>query len=528
MDKNLITTLTFARTGSNYFCEFIYNNLTNINVNFELFNNKYCCIKNNEIFQQITSLYGGSDNLCEKVKHDPYKLITDIQNLSTEKNVFFKLFLDHLNVEHTENILSKSSFIILLKRNYLDAFISNQKAKKINKYSIASTTNIQIEFDFKKYENNTKYITTLYEKYKSFIIQNKIPFIIIDYDDFHILNFSEQKIYIKKIFDKYLPNNDIYIKENSGSIKFIKQDLSHFYKDKIINYPEFVDYYYHSKKYLIIYAMGGINDILCCILKWLTYCIEFNRLLIINNSVKWFLEPIQKYISFRHPNIYNGNYNEIIDELNKSDSIFPNNCKNNLYNINVKWKSRGVYSYNDEPLLIDINKNYDEDILVCSNTMIFNKKYNILFDSCFFNPIITNVYFERLQKLPKDYISIHIRNTDHISDIDTFISQHDTILKTNPFFIASDNKQTIDFFINKYSSETVYTFSNIPDFGGARIHNKENYSEELIIDAFVDILLLASGKELYFSCEKSGYSKISNFLFKNKDILTKITSRYCP
>jgi hypothetical protein len=243
--------------------------------------------------------------------------------------------------------------------------------------------------------------------------------------------------------------------------------------------------------------------------------------------MKWFLEPIQKYISFRHPNIYNGNYNEIIDELNKSNSIFPYNCKNNLYNIDVKWKSRGVYAYNGEPLLIDIDKNYDEDILVCSNSVLVGKKYKTLFDSCFFNPIVTNVYFERLHKLPNDYVSIHIRNTDHKTNVDEFIEKYDSILKTNPFFIASDNKKTIDFFIEKYGSN-VYSFSNIPDLNGERIHNKKNYSEELIIDAFVDILLLASGKEYYFSYEKSGYSKLCNFLFKNKGVLKKITSKYSP
>jgi hypothetical protein len=275
-------------------------------------------------------------------------------------------------------------------------------------------------------------------------------------------------------------------------------------------------------KYIITFPYGGIHAILSSIVKWLTYCVKYNRILIINSTIHWFLDPIQKYIHFRHPNIYKGDYNEIIEILNTSDSVYPITCKHQLRNICVKWKYPSMYMFNDVPLTIDINKDYDEDILVCSTG--FDNQYHILLESCVFNPIVTDVYFERLRQLPREYHAIHIRNTDRLSNIEEFIEKQDVFLKHTPFFIASDNKKTMDYFIERYGREYVYSFSNIPDLNGKQIHTIKTFSEELAIDAFVDILLLASAKQYYYSIEKSGYSRLAKFLFENKAILNQLVT----
>ena len=49
-------------------------------------------------------------------------------------------------------------------------------------------------------------------------------------------------------------------------------------------------------------------------------------------------------------------------------------------------------------------------------------------------------------------------------------------------------------------------------------------NEELVIDCFVDLLMLAYGKELYYSCKHSSYSKVAEYLHNNKNILNNILS----
>jgi len=242
MDKKLITLLSIPRTGSNYFCNFIDKSFKNISVNYELFNKSKCYIRNN-LYQEISLLYDSSGDLHEKLKDDPFQLLVNISNVCQEENIMFKLFLDHLTMDKSTKILSYSSLVLFLKRDYLDVYISNEKASLLNKYSNIDTTNIKIKFDHCKYEKKINYNNKYYQLLRDFIIENNIPYVDIHYDSFHKLNIKEQQLFLKDVFDKYLTGNNIQMNENIGEIGFFKQDLSSSYEDKIENYEEFLEFF---------------------------------------------------------------------------------------------------------------------------------------------------------------------------------------------------------------------------------------------------------------------------------------------
>lgn len=248
MNKHLITILTTARTGSNYFCEYIEKSFEDINVNYELFNTGVCCL-NHKLKKPISALYDISfQNLHIKIKDNPYQLIDTIAHNITENNILFKLFLDHLSQNETENILIKSKMVIILKRNFVDMFISKQKAVLLNKYSQINTTDIKIIFDFKEYENIKAYYEKLFVVYDIFLKKNNIPFVVINYEEFHTLSLKEQQLFMKNIWDTYIPENAINIIKNATPITFFKQDISNDYKDKISNYTEFLEYFEKSNR----------------------------------------------------------------------------------------------------------------------------------------------------------------------------------------------------------------------------------------------------------------------------------------
>jgi LPS sulfotransferase NodH len=247
MNKPLVTILTIARTGSNYFCELIEKNFTDINVSYELFNNKYCYINDN-LYNKISKIYESSGNLHEKIKDNPFDLLINISNTCHENNICFKLFLDHLNSIESNKILMNSSLVIILKRNYLDSYISNEKAIQLKKYSNINTDNIKIHFDINNFNHSKKKYDDLYEIYLKYILENNISYIEINYEDFHKLNLLEQQIFMQKIFDEKIRNNTIKINKNHNSMTFFKQDTSENYKDKIINYTEFVEYFEKSNR----------------------------------------------------------------------------------------------------------------------------------------------------------------------------------------------------------------------------------------------------------------------------------------
>jgi len=248
MNKDLITILTTARSGSNYFCECIEKSFEDINVNYELFNKNICCL-HNKLKKPISAIYDISfDNLHVKIKDNPYQLIERIKQSVSENNILFKLFLDHLSSNETENILIKSKMVIILKRNVLDMFISNEKALLVNRYSEINTTDIKIRFDCKQYENIKAYYEKLFKIYDIFLKKNNIPYIVIHYEEFHTLTLKEQKLNMKNIWDTYIPGNCINIVKNEKPITFFKQDISNDYKDKIINYTEFLEYFEKSNR----------------------------------------------------------------------------------------------------------------------------------------------------------------------------------------------------------------------------------------------------------------------------------------
>ena len=281
-------------------------------------------------------------------------------------------------------------------------------------------------------------------------------------------------------------------------------------------------------KYILCYPLGGLSDMLCVINTCLIYAINNNRILILNTTGDWFRENIHKFIKFTHESIYKDNTYEQIYNLSIYPPIFNNKLieKPTFY-----WSQDGVHNtLNNTILDTNLSKNYDEDIILYSNCGYEGCIPETLLKNMYFQNIVTDVYYERLNKLPERYISIHIRNTDFKSNVDDFIQKYNNKLKDHVFFLASDDINTIEKYKQLYGSN-MFNFSNIPNTkhinDNANIHYNHGdiLHEQFIIDCMVDILLLASGNEYYYSSEQSGYSKLALYLFQNKNILYKILNK---
>jgi hypothetical protein len=287
-------------------------------------------------------------------------------------------------------------------------------------------------------------------------------------------------------------------------------------------------------KYLVCYPKGGIADILYVTEKCLEYCIKYNRMLIIYNVDSWIEGELTKYISFEHPNIYQGNIIEKLRDLEKL-SIYPNKVKNleNLKSTYIHSPEPGYYISIDHTTNvygnINLTLDYQEDVVVyCNNrtTGLGGWLDKIHLNHIKINKIVLELYNERILKLPKEYISLHIRNTDRLTNnLDDFLNNINTKIMNNCVFLASDNKKTIDYIKNIYGTK-IHSFANITDNNGKNMHYYYNKglitNEELVIDCLVDLLMLSSGKEIYYSCPQSNYSLLAEYLCNNKTILEKM------
>jgi len=174
-------------------------------------------------------------------------------------------------------------------------------------------------------------------------------------------------------------------------------------------------------------------------------------------------------------------------------------------------------------LKTDLTKDYSEDVVVychCRDSGIGT----VIFNHIMFSDFIINEYHKRLAALPKDYISFHIRNTDYKSDFSGFIEIHKEKMLSSPFFLASDNQNDIDKIRSEFGNN-VYTFSK-GSSNGFPLHflagKSDEYKKQNMIDNICDLLLLAGGKEIYYSQQYSGYSKLAVYLQNNKHLLVKV------
>lgn len=274
-------------------------------------------------------------------------------------------------------------------------------------------------------------------------------------------------------------------------------------------------------KFIICKPRGGMIDILSLIIMSLKYAVKFNRILIIDTRKSLhFKDGFFKYFNTQNKNIY----------INNIDDLY-----NKLY-LTKKWIN---YAHFD-PFIhfnktINLNMKYIDNVLLFGNdniTIKLDKDIIYFFNNFCINKIILDNFQNKLSLLPKDYISVHIRNTDYKSNVDLFIKKNYEIFNNNEIFLATDDINSIKKFKNKFKN--IYSFAKFTEStkkyynrtnGGIHFIIRNNIEHENFnIDTFTDFLLLANSKEFFFSCNISGFSYCANLLFNEKNIIKSFSN----
>lgn len=231
MNTKIIMVLTLGRSGSTNLNE-IFRNFININVNAEIFNKSesWC---NNDNKQLIISRYGKNYLKITTDKNYQIEILKYLSENCNEEFFIFKIFLEQSTIEILQKMIKENiiyRIIILERKNIIDRFISERKARMLNKWGKFDTTNYKIEFNIQKYESFKNYHKECYSKYFKIVKDN---YTYIEYNETINLDSIIKKI--KSIFP------ELILKDNSNHCLKI-QDKSKNYNDKIINYDEVKDF----------------------------------------------------------------------------------------------------------------------------------------------------------------------------------------------------------------------------------------------------------------------------------------------
>lgn len=282
--------------------------------------------------------------------------------------------------------------------------------------------------------------------------------------------------------------------------------------------------------YVYLVTFGGLNDTINQIIFCYKYCVKNKRILVVNTTQSRLEVPIQNYFDMNHVFIYQNPLENFLKLSNKLTKL-PNKELSSLkISYDIKRKKT---LFNNEIHNFDLNKKYEENIIVYANRSINGLNTKVFFELFDMKKEIIQKIKERYDELPKNYISVHIRNTDYKSNVPLFVETHKCFLKDKNIFLASDNKDSVNFFKNNIKAK-IFTFTELPEFnditanGIHKLKTDENKKNEINKDSIADLVILSLGEKIYVSCEHSGFSKNAiemqkDIIFK-KNILNKITN----
>jgi len=243
--KHLVTIIGHARTGSNYLCKLIEESFPDIVSHYELFNKQECHINLN--YKDKLELHYNTDKLHSVAHETPLEFLDTVINLSDKKIVSHKIFPEHMTLDTAKKIVDKSKMIFVVKRNFIDVYISKKRAilmleNHSNPWINVDTTNLKIDFDKEEFITQKNIYEEWYRIMTECLITRGKPYCVLYYDEFHTLDIKGQQTFIKEKMEQFINGECLNLTVTEVEHVLKQQDSSLDYKTKLNNYSEFMDF----------------------------------------------------------------------------------------------------------------------------------------------------------------------------------------------------------------------------------------------------------------------------------------------
>jgi len=188
-------------------------------------------------------------------------------------------------------------------------------------------------------------------------------------------------------------------------------------------------------------------------------------------------------------------------------------ARKNNSELNVIWiKSNACPGYfldYFEPIPhVSFNKQIDKDVKIDYNGCSIMKNFQPKYDKLKLKSYIEKIVFDKLDILNKNYISVHIRRTDHIrlakynnryTDDEEFINFLDKSDNNKNIYIATDNEITYNKFKKKYQNRIKIDYHKT---------NNNSLRKTSLQDAIIDIYICVYSDDFM----GSGWSSFSGLI----------------
>jgi hypothetical protein len=287
-----------------------------------------------------------------------------------------------------------------------------------------------------------------------------------------------------------------------------------------------------EESFVLCRPRGGLNDTFCQIEKCWEYAETFGRTLIIDTRRSGlfgefadFFSPVDALIKVESdttrvdptinardcypPRMSGPRINGMLDD---HDTAYSNAYRNHVDRVSGAL------------LTFDFDRDYRESVLIHEQCGGGDLSF-LLLDRITFSETIRSIVLERIACLDRDYVAIHVRNTDYQTNYESLFNTIYPEVVGKAVLICSDDADVIVKAKSFFKASTVFSISEIPHTNQRPLHGewtmKSNQERKsAAIASIVDLCALGLSSKLYFTNvtagHPSGFSRLARHLHENK------------
>jgi len=181
-------------------------------------------------------------------------------------------------------------------------------------------------------------------------------------------------------------------------------------------------------------------------------------------------------------------------------------------------------------LTFDFGKDYSESILVHEQFGGGDLSFGLL-ERIAISESIRLIVLDKVARLGKDYVAIHVRNTDYQTNYESLFNTIYPEVAGKSVLICSDDAEVIAKAKDFFNASEVLNASEIPHTNQLPLHDKLTMKSDedrrtSAISSIVDLCALGLSGKLYFTNvtagHPSGFSSLAKHLHDNKHLVLKL------
>jgi hypothetical protein len=283
-----------------------------------------------------------------------------------------------------------------------------------------------------------------------------------------------------------------------------------------------------SGPYVLARPCTGMNDTLCELEKCLRYCEASDRHLIIDTTRSGLFENLDVYLEprtaqpmtlrcdpplLRHLNTLASKPTVIAGRIDSYDSHYASDI------------GAFVESGTLEPITFDFSTSHAEPLLVHEQPWSGPLLSPSFLARCRFTAAVAEEISRRLANIPqKDYIALHIRNTDYTTVYPAFFERIRPEIAGRPVLVCTDDSRVFHHAVAAFPQSSVFRLSSFVNDRGEALHCRPRDNQhELNLQMWTDLMGLALAQRVLSTnveqlSRLSGFTLLALALHDNKTI----------